>query len=43
MQRVGKWVGTLATKTDRAGRGTVILRNNRPVLTHSRPGRDSPG
>jgi lipoprotein-anchoring transpeptidase ErfK/SrfK len=41
MQRVGKWVGTLATKTDRAPvAGTVILRNNRPVLTHSRPGRE---
>jgi lipoprotein-anchoring transpeptidase ErfK/SrfK len=41
MQRIVKWVATLAAKTDRAPvAGTVILRNNRPVLTHSRPGRE---
>ena len=40
MQLVVKWVKTLATKTDLAPvAGTVILRHNRPVLTHSRPGR----
>jgi len=40
MQRIVKWVGTLAAKTDRAPvAGKVILRQNRPVLTHSRPGR----
>ena len=39
MQRIVKWVGTLASKTDRAPvAGTVVLRNSRPVLTHSRPG-----
>jgi len=41
MQRIAKWVGTLATKTNRAPvAGAVILRNNRPVLAHSRPGRE---
>ena len=40
MQRIVKWVRTLATKTDRAPvAGAVILRSSRPVLTHSRPGR----
>ena len=40
MQLVVKWVKTLAAKTDLAPvAGTVILRHNRPVLTHSRPGR----
>jgi lipoprotein-anchoring transpeptidase ErfK/SrfK len=40
MQRIVKWVRTLATKTDHAPvAGTVILRNSRPVLTHSHPGR----
>jgi L,D-transpeptidase ErfK/SrfK len=40
MQRLVKWVGTLAAKTDRAPlAGTVILRRNRPLLTHSQPGR----
>jgi lipoprotein-anchoring transpeptidase ErfK/SrfK len=40
MQRIVKWVRTLATKTDRAPvAGTVILRSSRPILTHSRPGR----
>jgi lipoprotein-anchoring transpeptidase ErfK/SrfK len=40
MQRVVKWVGTLAAKTDRAPvAGAVILRHNRPVLTHARAGR----
>jgi lipoprotein-anchoring transpeptidase ErfK/SrfK len=40
MQRVAKWVGALASKTDLAPvAGTVILRHSRPVLTHSRPGR----
>ena len=38
-KRVGKWVGALATKTDRAPvAGTVILRRDRPVLTHARNG-----
>src|ERR1700751_4415740 len=41
MQRIVNWVGTLASKTDSAPvAGTVILRNSRPVLTHSRPGRE---
>jgi lipoprotein-anchoring transpeptidase ErfK/SrfK len=41
MQRIVKWVGTLAATTDRAPvAGAVILRHNRPVLTHSRPGRE---
>jgi lipoprotein-anchoring transpeptidase ErfK/SrfK len=41
MQRIVKWVGALAAKTDLAPvAGTVILRNDRPVLTHSRPGRE---
>jgi lipoprotein-anchoring transpeptidase ErfK/SrfK len=41
MRRIVKWVGTLAAKTDRAPvAGTVVLRGNRPVLTHSRPGRE---
>jgi L,D-transpeptidase ErfK/SrfK len=40
MQRVAKWVGALAAKTDLAPvAGTVILRHDRPVLTHSHPGR----
>jgi lipoprotein-anchoring transpeptidase ErfK/SrfK len=40
MQRVVKWVGTLAKKTNVAPvAGSVVLRHNRPVLTHSRPGR----
>jgi len=40
MQRVVKWVKALAAKTDRAPvAGSVILRRNRPVLTHSRAGR----
>jgi lipoprotein-anchoring transpeptidase ErfK/SrfK len=40
MQRIVKWVRTLASKTDRAPvTGTVILRSSRPVLTHSHPGR----
>ncbi len=40
MRLVGKWVGSLAAKTDRAPiAGTVVLRHDRPVLTHSRPGR----
>jgi lipoprotein-anchoring transpeptidase ErfK/SrfK len=40
MQRIVKWVRTLATKTDRTPvAGTVILRGSRPVLTHSHPGR----
>jgi lipoprotein-anchoring transpeptidase ErfK/SrfK len=40
MQRIVKWVGGLAAKTDRAPiAGDVILRRDRPVLTHSRPGR----
>ena len=41
MQRIVKWVGALAAKTNRTPvAGTVILRGNRPVLTHSRPGRE---
>jgi lipoprotein-anchoring transpeptidase ErfK/SrfK len=41
LQRIVKWVGKLAAKTDRAPvAGAVILRQNRPVLTHSRPGRE---
>jgi lipoprotein-anchoring transpeptidase ErfK/SrfK len=40
MQRIVKWVKTLAAKTNRAPvAGSVILRNSRPVLTHARPGR----
>jgi len=40
MKRLVKWVGSLSSKTDRAPvAGAVILRHNRPVLTHSRPGR----
>jgi L,D-transpeptidase ErfK/SrfK len=40
MQRIVKWVRTLATNTDRAPvAGTVVLRSSRPVLTHARPGR----
>jgi lipoprotein-anchoring transpeptidase ErfK/SrfK len=40
MQRVVKWVVALAAKADRAPvAGTVILRHDRPVLTHSRSGR----
>jgi lipoprotein-anchoring transpeptidase ErfK/SrfK len=40
MQRIVKWVRTLATKTDRAPiAGTVVLRASRPVLTHAHPGR----
>jgi lipoprotein-anchoring transpeptidase ErfK/SrfK len=40
-QRIVKWVGALAAKTDVAPvAGTVVLRGNRPVLTHSRPGRE---
>jgi lipoprotein-anchoring transpeptidase ErfK/SrfK len=40
MQRIAKWVRTLATKTDRAPvAGTVVLRGSRPVLTHAHPGR----
>jgi lipoprotein-anchoring transpeptidase ErfK/SrfK len=40
MRRVVRWVGNLAAKTDRAPvAGTVILRRDRPLLTHSRPGR----
>ena len=40
MQRLAKWVATLAAKTDLAPvAGTVVLRQNRPMLTHSRPGR----
>jgi lipoprotein-anchoring transpeptidase ErfK/SrfK len=39
-QLIVKWVKTLAARTDRAPvAGTVILRANRPALTHSRPGR----
>ena len=41
MQRIVKWVGALAAKTDVAPvAGAVVLRCNRPVLTHSRPGRE---
>jgi lipoprotein-anchoring transpeptidase ErfK/SrfK len=41
MQRIVKWVGAIAAKTNLAPvAGTVILRHNRPVLTHSRPGRE---
>jgi lipoprotein-anchoring transpeptidase ErfK/SrfK len=37
--RVQTWVAALATKTDRAPvAGTVVLRRDRPVLTHSRNG-----
>jgi lipoprotein-anchoring transpeptidase ErfK/SrfK len=40
VQRVVNWVAALAAKTDLAPiAGTVILRGNRPALTHSRPGR----
>ena len=40
MHRVAKWVGALAAKARRAPvAGTVVLRQNRPALTHSRPGR----
>ena len=40
MQRIARWVLTLAGRTDRAPvAGTVILRGSRPVLTHSHPGR----
>ncbi len=40
MQRVAKWVTALAAKTDLDPvAGIVILRHDRPVLTHSRPGR----
>jgi L,D-transpeptidase ErfK/SrfK len=40
MQRLVKWVGALAAKTDLAPvAGAVILRADRPVLTRSRPGR----
>ncbi len=35
-----KWVKALAKKTDRpAVAGTLLLRNSRPVFTHSHPGR----
>jgi L,D-transpeptidase ErfK/SrfK len=40
MQRIVKWVGALAAKTNRAPvAGEVVLRGSRPVLTHARPGR----
>jgi lipoprotein-anchoring transpeptidase ErfK/SrfK len=40
MERIVKWVRTLATETDRAPvAGTVVLRSSRPTLTHARPGR----
>jgi L,D-transpeptidase ErfK/SrfK len=40
MQRIVKWVKRLAAKTDRAPvDGNVVVRHDRPVLTHARPGR----
>jgi lipoprotein-anchoring transpeptidase ErfK/SrfK len=40
LQRIVKWVKTLAAETDRAPvAGTVIIRHDRPLLTHSHPGR----
>jgi lipoprotein-anchoring transpeptidase ErfK/SrfK len=39
-QLLVKWVKALAKKTDRAAvAGTLLLRNSRPVFTHSHPGR----
>jgi len=40
MQRLVTWVQHLAAQTDRAPvPGTVVLRHDRPLLTHARPGR----
>jgi len=40
MQRIAKWVRTLAKKTYRAPVvGRLLLRHNRPFFTHAHPGR----